>query len=359
MTPIYLSSTYVQESPGKHKGYEYTRSHNPTRTALQDNLAALEGGDHGFAFSSGCAAMTTLFMCLSAGDHIVAVDDLYGGTRRLLTQVFGRLGIESTFVDLSDVNKLGPALRKNTKLIWLETPTNPMLKLVDIAAVCQIAHAQKIPVAVDNTFASPYLQQPLALGADLVVHSTTKYLGGHSDVLGGAIVTSDAGWAERIAFVSNSTGGVAAPFDCFLTLRGTKTLAVRMKAHCENTQKIVSFLENHSQVEKLIYPGLKNHPQYDLCLKQMKLPGAMISFVIKGGLSKAKQFTESTRLFQCAESLGGVESLIGLPVMMTHASVPLEVRKELGIVDGLIRLSVGIEDPVDLLKDLDNSFLGL
>lgn len=356
MTPIYMSSTYVQESPGIHKGYEYSRTHNPTRTALQNNLAALESGKHAFAFASGCAATSMVFMCLSAGDHIVAMDDLYGGTRRLITKVFGRLGITCDFVDLSNTENLKPVLKSNTKLVWIETPSNPTLKLVNIKAVAEIAHAQNIPVAVDNTFATPYLQQPLKLGADLVVHSTTKYLGGHSDLIGGAIITSSPEWAERIAFVSNSVGAIPSPMDCFMLLRGTKTLAVRMKAHCENAQQIAEFLEKHPKVEHVIYPGLKSHPQYGLCKEQMQGSGGMISFVIQGGLAAAKHFTESTQLFSCAESLGGVESLIGLPALMTHASVPIETREKLGIVDGLIRLSVGIENPIDLLTDLDKSF---
>ncbi|MEI6806626.1 MAG: cystathionine gamma-synthase [Myxococcaceae bacterium] len=356
MTPIYMSSTYVQESPGVHKGYEYSRSHNPTRTALQDNLAVLEGGQHAFAFASGCAATSVLFMCLSAGDHVVAMDDLYGGTRRLITKVFGPLGITCDFVDLSDVANLKPVIKSNTKLIWIETPTNPTLKLVDIPAICKIAKTKNIPVAIDNTFATPYLQQPLKLGANLVVHSTTKYLGGHSDLIGGAIITNSSQWAERLTFMSNAVGAIPGPMDCFLLLRGIKTLALRMKTHCENAQQIAEFLEKHSQVEQVIYPGLKKHPQYKLCQEQMNGPGGMISFVIKGGLTAAKHFTKSTQLFSCAESLGGVESLIGLPAIMTHACVPIETRKTLGIVDGLIRLSVGIEDPIDLLRDLEKSF---
>lgn len=355
MTPVYLSSTYVQESPGKHKGYEYSRSHNPTRKALEQNLAALEGGQFGFAFASGCAATSALLMCLSAGDHVIAMDDLYGGTRRLLTRVFSRLGIACDFVDLSVAQNLESAIQKNTKLVWIETPSNPTLKLVNIEQICQIAHSRNLAVAIDNTFATPYLQQPLKLGADLVVHSTTKYLGGHSDVIGGAIITNHADWAEQIAFVSNATGGIPGPLDCFLTLRGTKTLAIRMKTHCENALQIARFLETHPQVARVIYPGLENHPQFDLCKQQMRLPGGMISFIIKGDLTAAKTFTESTQLFACAESLGGVESLVGLPALMTHASVPLETRQNLGIVDGLIRLSVGIEDPIDLLNDLDKS----
>ncbi|MEI6790206.1 MAG: PLP-dependent aspartate aminotransferase family protein [Myxococcaceae bacterium] len=356
MTPIYMSSTYVQESPGVHKGYEYSRTHNPTRTALQNNLASLEEGQFAFAFASGCAAMSTLLMCLSNGDQVVAMDDLYGGSRRLLTQVFARLGIESSFIDLSDLNNLEQAIKPNTKLIWIETPTNPTLKLVDIKAICTAAHAKNIPVVIDNTFATPYLQQPLKLGADLVVHSTTKYLSGHSDLVGGAIITNNSDWAERLAYVSNAVGAIPSPMDCFLALRGTKTLAIRMKTHCENARQIADFLKTHTQVERVIYPGLPEHPHYELCQQQMRAPGAMISFVIKGGLVAAKHFTSSTKLFACAESLGGVESLIGLPALMTHASVPIEIRQNLGIVDGLIRLSVGIEDPIDLLTDLDKSF---
>lgn len=357
MTPIYMSSTYVQESPGIHKGYEYSRTHNPTRTALQNNLAALEDGEFAFAFASGCAAMSTLLMCLSQGDHVLSIDDLYGGSRRLLTQVFSRLGIESSFVDLSILSNLEQNLKPNTKLLWIETPTNPMLKLVDIEAICNNAHAHNIPVVIDNTFATPYLQKPLNLGANLVVHSTTKYIGGHSDVVGGVIITNHTKWAEQLAYVSNAVGAIPGPMDCFLTLRGAKTLAMRMKAHCENAAQIAEFLKNHPRVEQVIYPGLKEHPHYELCQKQMLAPGGMISFVIQGGLAAAKHFTSSTRLFRCAESLGGVESLIELPALMTHASVPIETRKNLGIVDGLIRLSVGIEDPIDLLTDLDKSFL--
>lgn len=356
MPPVFFSSTYIQESPGKHKGYEYSRTHNPTRTALQDSLAALEGAKHGFAFSSGCGAMSTLLMCLSQGDHVVAGDDLYGGTRRLMAQVFSRFGIETTFVDLSDVSNLEPALQKNTKFVWVETPTNPMLKLSDIKGLAKITHAHGAALVVDNTFATPYLQRPIELGADLVVHSTTKYLGGHSDVIGGAVVTNNDQWAEQLAYLTNAVGAVPGPMDCFLVLRGIKTLAARMEAHCLNARKIVDFLVEHPKVEKVIFPGLKEHPQYELCKQQMAHPGGMISFVIKGGLEAAKRFNESTQLFRCAESLGGVESLIGLPAVMTHASVPLKVRENLGIVDGLIRLSIGIEDPIDLLKDLGQAF---
>lgn len=359
MTPIYMSSTYVQDGPGNHKGYEYSRTHNPTRKALQDNIAALEGGQFGFCFSSGCAATSTLIMCLSAGDHVVAVDDLYGGTYRLFTQVFSRLGISTTFVDLKSPANLTKAIQPNTKLLWIETPTNPMLKLVDIKKTCEIAKIHNIKVAVDNTFATPFLQQPLQLGADFVVHSTTKYLGGHSDVIGGAIVTNDVDWAKQIAFLSNAVGAVPGPVDCFMVMRGLKTLHVRMERHVENAQKIAAFLKSHPQVETVIYPGLESHPDYLLCQSQMKGPGGMISFVIKGGLTAASLFLRSTRIFACAESLGGVESLIEHPAIMTHASVPVESRNQLGIKDGLIRLSVGIEDVQDLINDLQEAFLQL
>ncbi len=356
MTPIYMSSTYVQDGPGNHKGYEYSRTHNPTRKALQDNIASLEGGQFGFCFSSGCAATSTLLMCLSAGDHVVAVDDLYGGTYRLFTQVFSRFGISTTFVDLKNLENLTKAIQPNTKLLWIETPTNPMLKLVDIQKACEIAKQHHIKAAVDNTFATPFLQQPLQLGADFVVHSTTKYLGGHSDVIGGAIVTNNENWAKQISFLSNSVGAVPGPVDSFMVMRGLKTLHVRMERHVENAQKIAAFLNTHPQVESVIYPGLENHPDYLLCKKQMKGPGGMISFIIKGDLKAAELFLRSTRIFACAESLGGVESLIEHPALMTHASVPIEMRRQLGISDGLIRLSVGIEDAQDLITDLKEAF---
>ena len=356
MTPIYMSSTYVQDGPGEHKGYEYSRSHNPTRTALQENIASLEEGKHGFCFASGCAAISSLLMCLSHGDHVIAVDDLYGGTYRLFTKVFSRFGVTTTFTDLSHPNKLESLIQKNTKLIWIETPTNPMLKLVDIEAICHIAKKHSILVAIDNTFATPYLQKPLILGADFVVHSTTKYLGGHSDVIGGAIVTSNDAWAEQIAFISNAVGAVPSPMDAFLTMRGLKTLHVRMRQHVENAQVIAEFLGQHPQVEKVYYPGLNSHLDFELCRKQMKGPGGMISFVLKGNMENARQFLKSVQIFSCAESLGGVESLIGHPATMTHGSIPVEVRHKLGIVDGLIRLSVGIEDVQDLQNDLECAF---
>jgi cystathionine gamma-lyase len=356
MTPVYLSSTYVQEAPGKHKGYEYSRTQNPTRKALEDNIASLENGKHGFAFASGCAATSTLLMGLETGDHIVAVDDLYGGTFRLFDKVFSKMGITTTYCDLVNARELEIAIRPSTKLIWIETPTNPMLKLVDIAAVCEIAKRKGVKVVVDNTFATPALQKPLHLGADLVVHSTTKYLGGHSDVVGGAIVTSDEEWAEQLRFLSNAIGAIPSPMDCFLVMRGIKTLDVRMERHTANATEIAEFLESNPYVESVIYPGLKSHKQYDLCRRQMRSPGGMMSFVIKGGLNAAVEFLRHTSIFACAESLGGVESLIEHPAIMTHASVPPATRKALGIVDGLIRISVGIEDASDLIDDLSYAF---
>ncbi len=356
MTPVYFTSTYVQDGPGKHKGYEYSRTQNPTRKALEENIAALEGGQYGFCFASGCAATSAILMCLSAGDHIVAVDDLYGGTYRLMTQVFARLGITTTFVDFHKAEALDKALLPNTKLVWIETPTNPMLKLIDIEKVCALAKKRNIAVAIDNTFATPYLQQPLALGADLVVHSTTKYMGGHSDVIGGAVVTNSPAFAKQIAFIQNAVGAVPSPMDAFLVLRGLKTLHVRMQRHVENALQVADFLAKHPAVERVYYPGLSSHPDYALCIKQMRGPGGMISFVIKGGLEQAKRFLCATTLFSCAESLGGVESLIEHPALMTHAAVPPEIRAQLGIDDGLIRLSVGIEDVTDLLGDLKTAF---
>jgi cystathionine gamma-lyase len=352
MTPIFQTSTYVQDGPGVHKGFEYSRTQNPTRFALQDNLAALEGAAHGLCFASGCAATTAIALCLDAGDHVVASDDLYGGTFRLFDKVFKRFGLTFSFVDMTNPDNVKSAMTARTKLVWVETPTNPMLKLVDIAAVAVIAKAGGAAVAVDNTFATPYLQLPLALGADLVVHSTTKYLGGHSDVVGGAVLTNSDDWQRRLAFVQNSAGGVPAPMDCFLVLRSTKTLHVRMQRHVENAIAIAELLANHPKVERVYYPGLPSHPQHALAQRQMKAPGAMISFVVKGGLDAATRLLRATKLFACAESLGGVESLIEHPAIMTHASVPAENRRALGIDDGLIRVSVGIEDIEDLKRDL-------
>jgi cystathionine gamma-lyase len=353
MTPIYQTSTYVQEGPGENKGYDYARSQNPTREALEDNLASLEGGKYGLAFSSGVAATTALTLCLSAGDHVLAGDDMYGGTFRLFDKVMKNLGLVFTYVDMTNADNVRRAIRPSTKLVWLETPTNPMLKLVDIAAVTRAAGS--VPVAVDNTFATPYLQQPLALGATFVVHSTTKYIGGHSDVIGGAIVMNDKVWRDRLYLVQKSAGGVPGPMDCFLLLRSTKTLHVRMQRHIENAAEIVALLVSHPSVEKVYYPGLESHPQYALCKQQMKAAGGMISFVVKGGIDKACRILKATRIFALAESLGGVESLIEHPAIMTHASLPPDVRKSLGIDDGLIRISVGIEDIRDLKKDLLNA----
>ena len=352
MTPIYQTSTYVQSGPGEHKGYVYARGHNPTRNALQENLASLEGAKHGVTFASGCAAETAIALCLEAGDHIICSDDVYGGTFRLFDKVIRRFGLTFSYVDMTDAENVRAAMTDKTKLIWVETPTNPMLKLVDIAAVSAIGKAKDVAVVVDNTFATPYLQNPLALGATMVVHSTTKYLGGHSDVIGGAVLLNDDDWHKRLAFVQNSTGGVPSPMDSFLVLRSTKTLHVRMQRHVENAIVIADMLSKHPNVEKVYYPGLETHPQHALMKKQMRGPGAMISFVVKGGLDKASRLLKTTKLFALAESLGGVESLIEHPAIMTHASVPAEQRRALGIDDGLIRVSVGIEDINDLLADM-------
>lgn len=352
MTPIYQTSTYVQKSPGVHQGYEYSRSQNPTRTALEENLAAMEGAKYGLCFASGCAAMNATVGTLQAGDHVLVCDDVYGGTYRLFSKVLSKFGIEFSFVDLTKTENLEKNWKKNTKLLWLETPTNPLLKILDIQKLSELAHARSGLVLVDNTFCSPYLQQPLKLGADLVLHSTTKYLGGHSDVVGGFVGTSNESMAQAIRFNQNSMGGVPAPMDCFLALRGTKTLAVRMDRHCKNAQVIAEFLAGHSQVENVIYPGLKNHPQFEIAARQMKNFGGMISFVVKGGLAKATSVLERVQIFSLAESLGGVESLIEHPAIMTHASVPADIRKQLGIDDGLIRISVGIENETDLRDDL-------
>lgn len=355
MTPVYLTSTFVQTSPGQHQGYEYSRTSNPTRKAYEDCIANLEGGRFGFATASGCAATLVVMHLLKAGDHVVVSDDLYGGTFRLFDKVLRHHGIEFTFVDLSDVSRLSSALKKNTKLIWLETPTNPMLKLVDIKAVVEQVKDQSILVAVDNTFMSPYFQRPLELGADLVVHSTTKYINGHSDIVGGVIVVEREDLAEKLAFLSNSMGPVASPFDSFMSLRSLKTLPLRMKAHQENALKVASFLESHKKVRKVIYPGLQSHPQHELAKRQMKGFGGMITFYLEGGLSQARSFLESVKVFSLAESLGGVESLVEHPAIMTHASVPPEIRKTLGIDDTLVRLSVGVETIDDLLRDLDSA----
>ncbi len=355
MTPVYLTSTYVQESPGRHKGYEYSRSHNPTRKAYEDCLANLEAGKHGFAFASGCAATTTTLHLLSSGDHVVAADDLYGGTVRLFDRVFKQMGIEVTYVNLAEAGGFKSAVRANTKMVWIETPTNPMLRLIDIKKVSEEAHASNAIVVVDNTFMSPYFQRPMTLGADIVLHSTTKYIGGHSDMVGGALVCSRADLAEKIAFFSNSLGAIASPFDSFLAMRSLKTLAVRMRQHEVNAAQVVKFLAEHKKVEGLIYPGLKTHPQHELAKKQMTGFGGMLSFYVKGGIDETRSFLEKVSVFSLAESLGGVESLVNHPAIMTHASVPADRRQKLGITDNLVRLSVGIEDAQDLIKDLDGA----
>jgi len=351
IVPIYQTSTYTQESLGVHKGYEYSRTGNPTRSALEEALAALENGKYGLCFASGLAATTNVLCLLKSGDEVVTGDDLYGGTNRLFNKVFSNFNIKFNFVDGRDAKNFESAITEKTKLIWLETPTNPLLRLCDIKAVSEIAKKKNILLAVDNTFASPYFQTPLDLGADLVVHSTTKYLGGHSDVVGGAIITKDKDLYEKIKFYQNAIGATPGPFDSWLVLRGIKTLAVRMKKHEENAMHIAEFLEKHSKVKKVNYPGLKSHPQYDLAKKQMKGFGGMISFDV-GDRNTAKKIVESTKLFALAESLGGVESLIGHPVTMTHAAVAQELRVKLGITDGLIRISVGIENTNDLINDL-------
>jgi cystathionine gamma-lyase len=356
MTPVYLTSTYVQDGPGGHKGFEYSRTQNPTRDALQGCLAALEGGRHGLAFASGLAATDAVLHLLDAGDHVVYSDDLYGGTFRIFDKVFRRHGITFTAADLSDPGALERALRKETKLVWIETPTNPMLKLVDLADVARVARAHGARTVVDNTFATPYFQRPLAMGIDVVAHSTTKYLNGHSDVVGGALVTSDDALADRLRFLQNAVGGVPSPLDSFLVLRGLKTLHVRMERHARNALALARFLEGHPQVERVAYPGLESHPQHALARRQMSGFGGMLTFVLRGGLPAATAFLKAVSVFACAESLGGVESLIEHPAIMTHASVPRETRERLGIADGLIRVSAGIEDAADLVADLERGF---
>ena len=353
MTPVYTTSTYVQSSPGDHKGYEYSRTHNPTRKAWEACIADLEDGAAGFAFASGMAAIDTVMHLLEPGDHVLAVDDLYGGSWRLFERVRRRSsGLDFSFTDMADLDAVRAAVTPKTRMIWVETPTNPMLKLVDIAAVAEIAHAAGARLVVDNTFATPMLQQPLNLGADIVVHSVTKYLNGHSDMVGGALVVRDASLAEELAFLQNSAGGIQGPFDAFLVLRGVKTLALRMKAHCAGAARIAEWLKGRKEVETVIYPGLPDHPQHALAARQMAGFGGMVSFDIGGDLSRARRFLENTHLFALAESLGGVESLVNHPAIMTHGSVPRERRQALGITDTLIRLSVGIEDVDDLIDDL-------
>ena len=354
MPPIYATSTYAQSSPGVHQGFEYSRTHNPTRFAYERCVATLEGGSRGYAFASGMAATSTVLELLDSGDHVIAMDDIYGGTYRLFERVRRRsAGLDFSFVDLTDAAAFEAAIRPETKLVWIETPTNPMLKIVDIEAVSAIARKRGLRVVVDNTFASPILQRPLQLGADLVMHSATKYLNGHSDMVGGMVVVGDdTELAEQMAFLQNSIGAVQGPFDSFLALRGLKTLHLRMKAHCENAQALAEFLQTHPAIEKVIYPGLPSHPQHELAKRQMDGSGGIISIVLKGDFEAAKQLCENTRLFTLAESLGGVESLINHPAVMTHASIPVERRNLLGISDGLVRLSVGVEAVEDMKADI-------
>lgn len=354
MPPIYATSTYAQASPGVHQGFEYSRTHNPTRFAYERCVAGLEGGSRGFAFASGMAATATLLELLDSGDHVIAMDDLYGGSFRLFERVRRRsAGLDFSFVDLTDPVAFEAAITAKTKLVWIETPTNPMLKIVDIRAIADIAHKRGLIVVVDNTFASPILQRPLEHGADIVMHSATKYLNGHSDMVGGMLVVGDnAELGEQLAFLQNSCGAVQGPFDSFLALRGLKTLHLRMRAHCENAQALAEFLEGHAAIEKVIYPGMASHPQHALAKRQMDGFGGIISIAIKGGFEGAKRFCERTELFTLAESLGGVESLVNHPAVMTHASVPPENRARLGIADNLVRLSVGIEALEDLREDL-------
>ncbi len=356
MTPIYQTSTYAQASPGEHKGYEYSRTDNPTRTALQRALAELEGAAHGLVFGSGLSSIDAVLNCFRSGDHIIAGDDLYGGTYRLFTKVAAHRGLDFTFVRAQDVSAVEAAIRPSTKLIWLETPTNPMLSLVDIAAISALAKGTGIKVCVDNTFMSPYFQQPLELGADLVMHSMTKYLNGHSDVVMGCLMLNDNVWYEQLKFLQNAVGAVSAPMDCFLALRGLKTLAIRMVRHAENGAKLATWLEKHEQVESVIFPGLPSHPQHELAKRQMSGFGGMITFFLRGGLEDSRRFLSALKLFTLAESLGGVESLIEHPAIMTHASIPAEIRRELGISDNLIRISVGIEHIDDLIADLELAF---
>jgi cystathionine gamma-lyase len=354
MTPIYATSTYAQSSPGEHKGYDYARTRNPTRDALEACLAGLESGSAGFAFASGMAAIGTVLELLDTGSHVVAMDDLYGGSYRILERVRKRsAGLQASFVDLSSIENLEKAIQPSTRMIWVETPTNPLLKIVDLQAVAEIARKRKLISVCDNTFASPWIQRPLELGFDIVVHSTTKYLNGHSDVIGGAAILRDETWREKLAFLQNAVGGVPSPFDAFLTLRGIKTLAVRMERHCGNAMHVAAYLEKHPKIARVIYPGLASHPQHLLASKQMQQRyGGMVTAVLKGGLAASRRFLERCKLFTLAESLGGVESLIEHPAIMTHASLPEDVRAGLGIDDGLVRLSVGIESVDDLLAEL-------
>lgn len=356
MTPIFQTSTYVQSAPGVHKGYEYARTQNPTRDALQNALAAIENGTHGVSFGSGLAATDGVMKLLSPGDEVVATNDLYGGTYRIFTKVFERYGIKFSFVSLRDADSIAAHITPKTRMIWLETPTNPLLNIIDIAAVARIAQKNNVLLCVDNTFASPYLQNPLDLGADIVLHSATKYLGGHSDVVHGAVIVKNEELAKQLYFIQNSCGAVPGPQDCFLVLRGIKTLHVRMQRHCENGETIAHFLRNHPKVDKVYWPGFTDHPNHDIAKQQMRGFGGMMSFTLKDdNIEAANRVLSNTHLFSLAESLGGVESLIGHPASMTHASIPREERIKNGLADSLIRLSVGIEDATDLIEDLNKA----
>ena len=374
MTPVYMTSTYVQSSPGVNKGYDYSRTINPTRVALEKNLAALEGGRHGLAFSSGMGAANCVLDLLRQGDHVVAGNDLYGGSYRIMRRVFERFGLTFTFVDTTDLARTREAFRANTKLLWIETPSNPLLRITDIAACAKLARQMGALTVVDNTFATPFLQQPLALGADIVLHSVTKYLGGHSDVVGGALVVNDLVLPqdrrfhpdanvqtlhEHLRYLQNAVGAVPGPMDCFLVLRGTKTLHLRMERHCANARKIADFLSSHPAVTKIFFPGLPSHPQHALAGKQMRGAGGMVSFEVRGGLDASRKVAERVRLFALAESLGGVESLLDHPAIMTHASIPVAERHAAGLADGLLRLSVGVEDAEDLVADLAQALEGI
>jgi cystathionine beta-lyase len=356
MTPIYQTSTYVQAGVGKHKGFEYSRTQNPTRKVLEDNLAALESGKYGACFGSGLAAIDTVIKMLNPGDEVISTNDLYGGSYRIFTTIFEKYGIKFHFVPMQNIDTIEPLINKNTKLIWVETPTNPMLNIIDIKKMGLLAKKHGILLGVDNTFATPYLQRPLELGADIVMHSVTKYLGGHSDVVMGALITSDKKLADEIYRIQNSSGAVTGPMDSFLVLRGIKTLHLRMQRHCENGEKIAEFLKTHPKVDQVLWPGLKDHPNHAIAKDQMNGFGGMVSFTLKGNqLQEALKIVENVKLFALAESLGGVESLIGHPASMTHASIPKDKREASGVVDSLIRLSVGVEDADDLITDLNQS----
>lgn len=360
MTPIYQTSTYAQESPGKHKGFEYARTQNPTRSTLEKNLAALENGSHAICFGSGLAAMDAVMKLLNPGDEIISTNDLYGGSYRQMVQIYQRYGIKAHFIDLRDVKKLEKKISKKTKLIWIETPTNPMLNIVDIKAVCEVAKKHKVWTCVDNTFASPYLQTPLDLGADIILHSATKYLGGHSDVVLGAVIVKDKALADQLYFLQNAIGAVPGPQDCFLVLRGIKTLHLRVERSCKNAKKIAKFLQSHPKTKNVYYPGFKEHPGHEIAKAQMNDYGGMVSFdLVRDTLEDVNKVLSATNVFTLAESLGGVESLIGHPASMTHASIPRPERLKVGLTDSLIRLSVGVEDVDDLIEDLEKALVNL